>query len=179
MSAAKNLRDEVADAVEAYAEASKRLIETQGMAHQAAADQRDAEERIRRDKAAIIADVNGESGEPKVQQAAPWSWAPLHVRIAKTLMDIYPPGTDPEGHRVAAEFLCEHVLGGKEPGDGACVPVTIGGYKAFVERTGSQFVVSFPDCPGCLTFGETYDEAIAMGKEALDGWLAAEAERGK
>ena len=31
--------------------------------------------------------------------------------------------------------------------------------------------VRFPDLPGCFTYGETFDEAKAMAKEALTGYL--------
>ncbi len=31
--------------------------------------------------------------------------------------------------------------------------------------------VSFPDFPGCLTFGRNFEEAKAKAKEALELWL--------
>jgi len=31
--------------------------------------------------------------------------------------------------------------------------------------------VKFPDLPGCLTFGETFEEAVNMAKEAISGWI--------
>jgi predicted RNase H-like HicB family nuclease len=33
------------------------------------------------------------------------------------------------------------------------------------------FVVSVPELPGCMTHGETYEEAVKQGKEAIEGWL--------
>lgn len=33
------------------------------------------------------------------------------------------------------------------------------------------FVASFPALPGCYTQGETFDEVIAMAKDALVGFL--------
>lgn len=35
----------------------------------------------------------------------------------------------------------------------------------------SGYNVTFPDLPGCVTCGETYEEAIEMAKEVLDLWL--------
>lgn len=35
------------------------------------------------------------------------------------------------------------------------------------------FSVSVPDLPGCHTQGETRDEALAMAKEAIEGYLEA------
>ena len=39
---------------------------------------------------------------------------------------------------------------------------------------GGGYVVVFPDLPGCLTQGETLEEAIAMAKEACELWLECE-----
>lgn len=36
---------------------------------------------------------------------------------------------------------------------------------------GGGYNVSFPDFPGCVTFGKTFEEAIAMAKEVLQLWL--------
>lgn len=33
------------------------------------------------------------------------------------------------------------------------------------------FVVSVPELPGCMTHGQTYEEAARQGKEAIEGWL--------
>jgi predicted RNase H-like HicB family nuclease len=43
----------------------------------------------------------------------------------------------------------------------------------------SDFGVSFPDFPGCVSAGETLDEAVAMGREALEGHVAVMAEGGE
>ena len=41
-------------------------------------------------------------------------------------------------------------------------------YVALVHREpGSDFGVSFPDFPGCVTAGASLDEAVEMGQEAL------------
>ncbi len=45
-------------------------------------------------------------------------------------------------------------------------------YYARVKRqTEGGFLVEFPDLPGCLTEGETLDEALVNAREALSGWL--------
>ncbi len=35
------------------------------------------------------------------------------------------------------------------------------------------YVVSVPALPGCVTQGETYEEALAMAKECISGFLEA------
>ena len=40
------------------------------------------------------------------------------------------------------------------------------------------YVVSFPDLPGCLSEGETIDEAVANAEDAKREWLAAAIEDG-
>ena len=40
------------------------------------------------------------------------------------------------------------------------------------------YVVSFPDLPGCLSVGETIDEAVANAEDAKREWLAAAIEDG-
>lgn len=44
-------------------------------------------------------------------------------------------------------------------------------YYAKITEEDGAWVVSFPDCPGCYTQGDTKEEAIAMAHEALEGWL--------
>jgi antitoxin HicB len=42
-------------------------------------------------------------------------------------------------------------------------------YTAFIEPDQEEggYVVTVPDLPGCVTQGETFDEAIAMAKDAI------------
>jgi|GEM_PF-2414420 len=40
------------------------------------------------------------------------------------------------------------------------------------------FAVSFPSLPGCLSFGDTLEAAVANGRDALLAWLAAASEDG-
>ena len=47
-------------------------------------------------------------------------------------------------------------------------------YVAFVHKeTGSVYGVSFPDFPGCISAGDTADEALHNAVEALAGHVAA------
>ena len=39
------------------------------------------------------------------------------------------------------------------------------------------YVVLFPDLPGCLTQGDTLEEAISMAEDARTGWIETEYER--
>jgi predicted RNase H-like HicB family nuclease len=43
----------------------------------------------------------------------------------------------------------------------------------------SDFGVSFPDFPGCITAGRTLDEAKEMAREALSGHIAPLREAGE
>ncbi len=47
-------------------------------------------------------------------------------------------------------------------------PAEEGGYNVFV-----------PALPGCVTQGETYEDAIAMAEDAIQLWLQALADDGK
>ena len=40
------------------------------------------------------------------------------------------------------------------------------------------YVIFFPDLPGCISCGETVEEAIANGEDAKREWLYAEMESG-
>jgi predicted RNase H-like HicB family nuclease len=41
------------------------------------------------------------------------------------------------------------------------------------------FVVTVPSLPGCVTQGETYQEAIAMAQEVIEGFVEALAKAGQ
>ena len=51
-------------------------------------------------------------------------------------------------------------------------------YIARIETEGDAVLVSFPDCPGCQTFGENMDQALASAHEALAGWLETQLQEG-
>ena len=47
-------------------------------------------------------------------------------------------------------------------------------YLALVHKDeGTSYGVSFPDVPGCISAGDTFEEAIANAAEALAGHFAA------
>jgi predicted RNase H-like HicB family nuclease len=37
-------------------------------------------------------------------------------------------------------------------------------YRAVIEKEGRAFNVSFPDCPGCLTFGKWGDQVARVDR---------------
>ena len=45
-------------------------------------------------------------------------------------------------------------------------------------RSASGFVVSYPDLPGCITCGETVEQAVANAQDAKKAWLEAALEDG-
>ena len=47
------------------------------------------------------------------------------------------------------------------------------GYIALVHKDeGTSYGVSFPDVPGCISAGDTFEQAVANAAEALAGHLA-------
>jgi len=46
-------------------------------------------------------------------------------------------------------------------------------YTAKITHKDGHWLVAFPDCHGCQTFGDSKVEAIKMAHEALEGWLEA------
>jgi len=50
--------------------------------------------------------------------------------------------------------------------------------KITYDKEDKSFLVEFPDLEGCLTEGETLDDALRNAKEALSGYLASIFERG-
>lgn len=44
---------------------------------------------------------------------------------------------------------------------------------------GGGIVISFPDLPGLISDGETYEEAISNGREAFEEWVAGWQEMGR
>ena len=45
--------------------------------------------------------------------------------------------------------------------------------KIMFDKEDDIFNVEFTDLPGCLTYGETLDDAMANAKDALTGYLAS------
>ena len=53
-------------------------------------------------------------------------------------------------------------------------------YSVFLLRAEEGgYIVNVPALPGCMTQGETVEEAISMAKEAIDLYLETLVERGK
>lgn len=52
-------------------------------------------------------------------------------------------------------------------------------YRATIKQDGKHWTVEFADCPGCVTFGESREEARELAHEALEGWLEAHLVAGK
>lgn len=45
--------------------------------------------------------------------------------------------------------------------------------RVMTEEEGGGYLVTFPDLPGCMSDGETVEEAIENASEAESAWLAA------
>jgi predicted RNase H-like HicB family nuclease len=48
-----------------------------------------------------------------------------------------------------------------------------------IEEEGGYYLVEFPSLRGCITYGRTIEETIAMAKDALEGYLLSLKEDGK
>ena len=53
-------------------------------------------------------------------------------------------------------------------------------YSAIIkyDKSDKNFLVEFPDLPGCVTFGRTMEEALFNAEEALSGYLGSIFDRG-
>ncbi|MCM2359691.1 MAG: type II toxin-antitoxin system HicB family antitoxin [Geobacteraceae bacterium] len=47
------------------------------------------------------------------------------------------------------------------------------------KEDGGGFLITFPDLPGCMSDGETIEEAIANGRDAFAAWISAAADMGR
>lgn len=47
--------------------------------------------------------------------------------------------------------------------------------RKLTEDEGGGYLITFPDLPGCISDGETLEEAVNNGADAEDAWLAAAA----
>lgn len=43
--------------------------------------------------------------------------------------------------------------------------------KPLSPEDGGGYLIEFPDLPGCMSDGETEEEAILMGKDAIEAWI--------
>jgi len=51
--------------------------------------------------------------------------------------------------------------------------------KELSEDDGGGVLIEFPDLPGCMSDGETVEEAMANGADAIEAWIAVAKERGR
>lgn len=51
--------------------------------------------------------------------------------------------------------------------------------RPLTEEEGGGILITFPDLPGCMSDGETYEEAIAHGREVFYEWIEAWQEMGR
>lgn len=47
------------------------------------------------------------------------------------------------------------------------------------ESEGGGFLITFPDLPGCMSDGETIEEATANGRDAFETWVSAAIDTGR
>ena len=40
------------------------------------------------------------------------------------------------------------------------------------------YTIAVPSLPGCISYGETFEQAMEMIKDAMEGWLAVAREEG-
>lgn len=45
--------------------------------------------------------------------------------------------------------------------------------RPMTEDEGGGYLIEFPDLPGCASDGDTVEEAIVNGVEAMEGWIEA------
>jgi antitoxin HicB len=51
--------------------------------------------------------------------------------------------------------------------------------RSLTEDEGGGYLIEFPDLPGCMSDGETIEEAISNGADAKRCWIAAMREAGR
>src|SRR3954453_4917341 len=51
--------------------------------------------------------------------------------------------------------------------------------RPLTEDDGGGYLVEFPDLPGCMSDGETIEEAIVNAEDAMRGWIEAMREAGR
>jgi antitoxin HicB len=51
--------------------------------------------------------------------------------------------------------------------------------RPLTQPGGGGYLIEYPDLPGCMSDGETIEEAIANGRDAQATWIAAMHEAGR
>ena len=52
-------------------------------------------------------------------------------------------------------------------------------YQIVLTKEGRKWTAEVPALPGCITWGSSKAEALAMAQEAIEGWLASREALGK
>lgn len=55
-------------------------------------------------------------------------------------------------------------------------PFTI---RQLTKEDGGGFFIEYPDLPGCMSDGETVNDAIANGRDAVECWMKAAEKTGR
>lgn len=80
------------------------------------------------------------------------------------------PAKAPAERAAARERAATYHVGGDD------YPFTV---RPLAADEGGGYLVEYPDLPGCISDGETVDEAIANGIEAKRAWLAVARDEGR
>lgn len=51
--------------------------------------------------------------------------------------------------------------------------------RPLADEEGGGWLITFPDLPGCMSDGETPEEALANGRDAVAAWIEAMREAGR
>jgi antitoxin HicB len=51
--------------------------------------------------------------------------------------------------------------------------------RPLTRAEGGGYLIEYPDLPGCMSDGETIEEAVANGRDAQQAWIAAMREAGR
>ncbi|MEI6287555.1 MAG: type II toxin-antitoxin system HicB family antitoxin [Bacillota bacterium] len=51
-------------------------------------------------------------------------------------------------------------------------------YPAVFSKDDDCIAVEFPNLPGCLTFGESFEDTVNMAKDAMAGWIVSQENMG-
>ena len=43
----------------------------------------------------------------------------------------------------------------------------------------NAYIVTVPELPGCITHGDTYEEAVQQGRDAIESWIDARRASGR
>jgi predicted RNase H-like HicB family nuclease len=54
-------------------------------------------------------------------------------------------------------------------------------YSMFIQWSDEDqaYIVTVPELPGCRTHGETYEEAVKQGQDAIESWIMVAKELGR